>query len=251
MLSHCLKTMVCTGQKLDVSKIEINQESSMMTYLPTSGIGLLPTIQINYLWRRKGNNGILILIRNIIHFIGLQKPSKAHTVSTIPIFGFRLSLSYHSIQMLHTARISQPCYGRLICAPGVQAEERSWQNTERRCCITNIFHSSSITLARVICSSSWTCSEEMWDLRHMFYMPRQQEVSGQSTLFFLFHSWQVTRLQHPQRTLRKSDINGKIEILLPTLQILFPWPPGFPLVLGLSSAHLLAATVRFLWKCQL
>lgn len=155
-----------------------------MAYLPTLGIGLLPTIQINYLWKRKCNDGFLILIRNIIDFIGHQKPSKAHTVSTILTFGFRLSLSYQSIQLLHGAQISQPCYGRLICEPRVQAEERSWQDTERRCCITNIFHSSSITLAHVIFSSSWTCSEEMWDLRHMFYMPRQQEVSGQSTLFF-------------------------------------------------------------------
>lgn len=136
--------------------------------------------------------------------------------------------------------------------------EKRWAGRTQKdgCCIITVFHSSSLAQAHdPSCNllSHVHAACVLWgDARS------QADILCAMTggfwavyLICLFHSWQVTSLQQPQRTLRKSDINGKTEILLPTLQILFPRPWGVLLVLGRALNSSFVGSNRLLWKCQL
>lgn len=81
-----------------------------------------------------------------------------------------------NIEVLHSVCIKHLCYGSH--EEGVQEEERSWQDTERGYCITNIFHSSHLALAYepsynflFLTYAYHVSSEEVWNLRHMVYTP--------------------------------------------------------------------------------
>lgn len=159
-------------------------------------------------------------------FIDHQKQNKAHTLSTV------LTSDQHSFVRLpssFTVPESAVLWQAHLC---MLSHHKRGAGMTQKDAVSLMFSTVAAQpwhmTHHIICSSSWACST---------CLVRRCKISGthficQDSRNFLdnlsYLSVPFTKSNkslHPQRTLRKSDINGKIEILLSTLQILFLWPP--------------------------